>query len=266
MSSCLAPQTKPTLDVDDIYVVYNRILTAIEGVTLSVAPGQIVALLGPNGAGKTTTLRAVSGFLSSDHAHVSKGTISLGGNVITGLAPSSIARRGIALVPERDKVFTTLTVEDNLRVVAESGGETEKLVYDLFPILKKRKDQRAGYLSGGERQMLAIARALLLRPSIMLIDEMSFGLAPALAQRLLATVAQVSREQQVGILVVEQNAAAALAVADHAYIMERGRIVLSGSCAELDAHSAVRTFYLGLGDGADGGYLSARQTAERKWS
>jgi branched-chain amino acid transport system ATP-binding protein len=259
-------QTNQTLEVNDIHVVYNRILTAVEGVTLTVAPGQLVALLGPNGAGKTTTLRAISGFLSSDRAHVSKGAISLGGENITSLTPSSVARRGIALVPESYKVFLTLTVEDNLRVVAEPGSETEKLVYDLFPVLKKRKAQLAGYLSGGERQMLAIARALLLRPSIMLIDEMSFGLAPALAQRLLADVARIAREQQVGVLVVEQNATAALAIADYAYIMERGRIVLGGPCAELDAHSAVRAFYLGLGNGADGSYLAAIQNMERKCS
>jgi branched-chain amino acid transport system ATP-binding protein len=247
--------TNSTLEVSAIRVVYNRIQTAVEEVSLTVAPGQLVALLGSNGSGKTTTLRAISGFLPIDRADVVKGEIALGDLSIKGLPPSAIAQRGLVLVPERDKVFTTLTVEENLRVVAGQRNEVQmKLIHDLFPILRERGRQPAGLLSGGERQMLAIARGLLLHPKVMLIDELSFGLAPGLAQRLLQMVARICKEQHVSVLMVEQNAAAALSVADYAYIMERGKVVLHGEPASLEANTAVREFFLGLGEGSDGGY------------
>jgi branched-chain amino acid transport system ATP-binding protein len=254
------------LEVSGLQVVYNRLQMGCEGVSLRVEPGQLVALLGTNGAGKTTTLRAISGFLPMDRAEVTHGSIMLDGESIAGLPPHAISRRGLAVMPERDKVFTSLTVEENLLAAAGRGdSETLALIDELFPVLSQRSRSLAGYLSGGERQMLALARCLLLSPRVLLIDELSFGLAPAFAQRLIGAVDELCRRRGIGILLVEQNAAAALRVADYAYVMERGRVVFDGAPASLRANDMVREFYLGLSGGTDRGYVGSRAT-ERSWS
>jgi branched-chain amino acid transport system ATP-binding protein len=217
-----------------------------------VPAGNIVAVLGANGAGKTTTLRAISGFLPSDSAAVTDGTVHFGATELTGKEPHAIARRGVVLIPERNKVFTTLSVQDNLRLVPtpKDRGDpaaTAALIHELFPVLAERAKQQAGYLSGGERQMLAIAQALMLEPTVLLADELSLGLAPALVWRILDAVREVNRQRGTSVLLVEQNAAAALEVADYVYVLETGRLALEGTPAELLEDADVQRFYLGTG-------------------
>jgi branched-chain amino acid transport system ATP-binding protein len=258
---------RPLLTVTGLQVVYNRVAVGVEGVSLGVDSGQLVAVVGSNGAGKTTTLRAISGFLPVDRATIVSGSITIGGHKLRDMAPHVISRHGVVLMPERDKIFTSLTVEENLRAVAKRGDQetvtrTMQLIDELFPVLKSRAKGAAGYLSGGERQMLALSRCLLLQPKVLLIDELSFGLAPGLAERLINTVAEICRRQQIGVLLVEQNAAAALRVADYAYVMERGRIVMDGAGHELQADNMVREFYLGLRGDTQRGYTDTKRGRE----
>ncbi|GIX46139.1 MAG: ABC transporter ATP-binding protein [Candidatus Tectimicrobiota bacterium] len=240
------------LQVEKLEVVYHQVLTAVQGVSLAVRQGQIVALLGTNGAGKTTTLRAVSGFIGLDDARVTAGRILYRGEDIHGLPPHAVARRGVVLVPERDKVFESLTVLENLEVARRCPHQEARRLYDLvftfFPQLAAVRHRQAGYLSGGERQMLAIASALLCRPQLLLVDELSLGLAPRLVQALMAQLQAIRRELDLTVLLVEQNAAAALAVADYGYVMENGRVVLDGEPSRLRAHPDIREFYLGHGE------------------
>jgi branched-chain amino acid transport system ATP-binding protein len=242
------------LVVRRVEVTYNRIAIAVQGISLTLPAGGIVAVLGANGAGKTTTLRAISGFLPSDGAAVTDGTVHYGATELTGKDPHAIARRGIVLIPERNKVFTTLSVADNLRLVPTpkhrgDPATTTALIDELFPVLRERAKQQAGYLSGGERQMLAIAQALMLEPTVLLADELSLGLAPALVWRILDAVREINRQRGTGVLVVEQNAAAALEIADYAYVLETGRLVLEGTPEELLQDADVQRFYLGTGAG-----------------
>lgn len=236
------------LRLEQVEVVYHHVITAVQGVTLEVGAGAIVALLGTNGAGKTTTLRAISGFLGADDARITDGRVVYQGRVVNGWAPHALARAGIVLVPERNKIFETLTVHDNLRAVVAGrrGDITLDQVWSYFPILAERRRQLAGYLSGGERQMLAIATALLCQPRVLLIDELSFGLAPLMVERLIVLVGRLREELGLAILLVEQNAAAALAIADHGYVLEHGRIVFDGPPATLAAHEDIQEFYLGV--------------------
>jgi branched-chain amino acid transport system ATP-binding protein len=266
--------TEPSdaLEAVNVEVTYNRVAIAIQGVSISVPAGSIVAILGSNGAGKTTLLRAITGFLPGDFAAISDGEVRYGGHVLNDLQPHRIARRGIALVPERDKVFTTLTVEENLRCGHRPGGRkgnvgTMELIEELFPTLIGHRRQMGGYLSGGERQMLAIAQALLLEPRVLLADELSLGIAPALVIRLMDAMRRINTERGTSIVLVEQNAPAALAVADYAYIMETGRIVLDGTPARLMEHEDVKEFYLGLGaEDAEKSYADVKQyRRKRRW-
>jgi branched-chain amino acid transport system ATP-binding protein len=234
------------LEIRQLEVVYNRVATAIQGVSLDVPTGAIVALVGTNGAGKTTTLRAISGFLSSEDVEITDGEILLQGRRINGVPPHQLARSGVILVPERDKVFATLSVADNLAFAAQSSGEiTLERVLSYFPRLAERPTQLAGYLSGGEKQMLAIGMALLCRPTLLLIDELSLGLAPIVTKDLLQRLQLICREFGLTVLLVEQNAKAALAIADYGYVMESGRVVFYGAAGELMNHPDVREFYLG---------------------
>ena len=244
------------LELENLEVVYHHVATAIQGVSLRVPPRSIVALLGTNGAGKTTTLRAISGFLGADDAQIVGGRVVFLGETVTGRAPHELARRGLVLVPERDKVFETLTVQENLRALvsgrrADPDGVRPRVtldqVFHYFPVLAQRGRQLAGYLSGGERQMLALATALLCRPRVLLVDELSLGLAPMVVESLMALVARLRDDLGLAVLLVEQNAGAALAVANHGYVMEHGRIVYDGSAERLLAHADVREFYLGVG-------------------
>ncbi len=231
------------LEVDDLHVAYGEI-RAVRGISLRVGEGEIVALLGTNGAGKTTTLKTISGLLRP-----ARGAIRLAGEPLAGVPPHVIAARGVAHVPEGRRVFSRLNVEDNLALGAftrRGGGVAEDLerVFALFPRLRERRDQLAGTLSGGEQQMLAIARGLMLRPRILLLDEPSMGLAPILVEQIFETIQDINRGGT-AVLLVEQNAFMALEVAGRAYVLEGGTIALEGPAAALRADEGVRRAYLG---------------------
>jgi branched-chain amino acid transport system ATP-binding protein len=262
--------TAPLLQVEKIEVVYKRVITAVQGVTLSVGERQIVALLGTNGAGKTTTLRAISGFLGLDDARITEGGIAFAGERIENQPPYRIAGKGIVLVPERDKVFPNLTVVENLTApVAHDGGDArrqEERIYHFFPRLADLRGRVGGLLSGGERQMLAIASALMCQPRILLIDELSLGLAPIVVDDLKQRLTAIRDELGISILLVEQSAAVALEIADYAYVMENGRVVLDGDRARLQGHKDVQEFYLGGADGARRSYRDVKQyRRSRRW-
>jgi branched-chain amino acid transport system ATP-binding protein len=241
------------LRLEGVEVVYHRVITAIQGVSIEVPRGGIVALLGTNGAGKTTTLRAISGFIGLDDARVTEGAIVYRGGRIENHAPHRVTRLGVALVPERSKVFENLTVAENLEaVVPRTGTDTRRLaesVYALFPALAVLRAREAGYLSGGERQMLAIGAALACAPDLLLVDELSQGLAPVIVEELAGRLQQVRAQLGTTVLLVEQNARIALDIADYAYVMENGRIVLDGTPERLRAHADIQEFYLGAGAG-----------------
>ncbi len=231
------------LEVQDLHVYYGEI-HALKGVTLGVGKGEIVALLGNNGAGKTTTLKTLSGLLPAR-----SGSVRLEGDTLLGVPPHAIVLRGIAHVPEGRRIFNRLTVLENLemgayaRADAGIGLDLER-VFDLFPRLKERRTQVAGTLSGGEQQMLAIARALMAAPRILLLDEPSMGLAPVLVEQIFETIQDINR-QGTTMLLVEQNAAMALSIAHRGYVLETGTIVLSGTAADLQENPEVRRAYLG---------------------
>jgi len=258
------------LQVDKIEVVYTRVITAVQGVTLSVGEKQIVALLGTNGAGKTTTLRAISGFLGIDDARVSEGSITFAGAAIANRLPHEIASRGVVLVPEREKVFPNLTVAENLAAPAARTGRAEQRLgeeaYYFFPRLVELRHRIAGLLSGGERQMLAIAAALMCRPRLLLIDELSLGLAPVVVQDLVRRLVRIRDELGIAILLVEQSAAVALEIADYAYVMENGRVVLDGDRDRLKSHQDVQEFYLGQTGSNRRSYREVKQyRRSRRW-
>jgi branched-chain amino acid transport system ATP-binding protein len=266
------------LAVDKLEVVYHRAITAVQGVSLAVERGQIVALLGTNGAGKTTTLRAISGFLGLDDARVTEGAIAFKGERIENFSPHDVTRRGIALVPEREKVFPSLTVAENLavpvarRASAAEQRRMEAMVFQFFPQLASLRTRMGGLLSGGERQMLALGCALVCRPELLLIDELSLGLAPVVVEDLTRRLAEIRRELGITILLVEQSAAVALDIADYGYVMENGRIVLDGAAARLRGHPDIQEFYLGQGAqagqaaGARKSYRDVKQyRRSRRW-
>jgi ABC-type branched-subunit amino acid transport system ATPase component len=248
-----AASDRPLLDVRDLEVSYGGV-RALRGFSLAVPAGEIVAVLGSNGAGKTTLLRAVSGTLSLQRGTVDAGSIELDGRSLLGLDPADIVHAGVVQVPEGRRIFGELTVDENLRAGAwgrtERGGRREayERVYELFPRLHERRAQRAGLLSGGEQQMLAIGRALMSEPRLLLLDEPSLGLAPQLVQRIGETVQAINREGT-AVILVEQNAAMALDIADRATILEVGEVAVEGSAAELSRSDDVRERYIGLARG-----------------
>jgi branched-chain amino acid transport system ATP-binding protein len=240
----------PLIDVRGVSVAYGGKAMALSNVDLTVPERGIVALLGANGAGKTTLIRAVSGLLKHHHGHLTGGEISLSGTRIDGMAANRIVRLGLGQAPEGRLVFKHLTVEENLEVgasVLPRSATKERLdvVYELFPKLLERRTQQAGLMSGGEQQMLALGRALASKPKILLIDELSLGLAPLIVRAIYAQLVKVRDSLGTSMLIVEQNARLALDIADHAYVLERGQIMLSGSAAELKASDRVRELYLG---------------------
>lgn len=263
------PARAPAIEANNLEVVYDDVVLVLRGVSLAVPAGGAVALLGANGAGKTTLLRALSGLLDLHRADVTKGTVRLDGRDVTGLEPANRVRLGLAQVMEGRRIFTTLSVEENLRcgaLVRRDGatGLRDDLarMMDLFPVLAKRRRDTAGYLSGGEQQMLAMARALMSHPSVLLLDEPSLGLAPKVVEQVRDVVAEVNR-QGTSVLLVEQNAAMALSVADHGYVMEQGRIVREGSAESLLSDRDIAEFY--LGGGADRrSYASVKTYRRRK--
>ncbi|RFC70675.1 ABC transporter ATP-binding protein [Streptomyces sp. AcE210] len=252
MSSTAPPAPPDTLDIRDLTVEYGRSVRALSGVSLQVPAGGTVALLGANGSGKTTLMRAVSGVLALHGGLVRSGTISFGALPLTDRSSADIVAAGIVQVPEGRRVFADLSVEDNLRagrlgVTGRSRAEardTIAQIYELFPVLADRRRRAAGLLSGGEQQMLAMGRALMARPRLLLLDEPSLGLAPQMTERIAGLVRRI-HEQGTGVLVVEQNAALALELADHACVLDVGRIRLAGPSEELSRTDEVRRLYLG---------------------
>jgi branched-chain amino acid transport system ATP-binding protein len=242
------------LNIENLEVVYHNVSTAIQGVSLKVYKNQIVALLGTNGAGKTTTLKAISGFLGVDDARVTEGFIEFRGEKIQNRPPHEITMKGIVLVPEWGKIFENLTVEENLEVCVSPAENRIKrqelyhLIFDYFPPLHEAKKRFAGYLSGGERQMLSLSTALLCRPQLLLVDELSLGLAPVIVNELMNLLKIIRDQQGVTVLLVEQNALAALEIADYGYVIENGRIVFAGDSNRLKNHQDIQEFYLGQGD------------------
>lgn len=264
--------SEPLLAVAKLEVVYQRAITAVQGITLSATQGQIVGILGTNGAGKSTLLRAISGFHGIDDARVTDGTIIFKGRRIENGEPHRMAQAGIALVPEREKVFPNLTVAENLVVPVAPGltaserRRREEQVMQFFPKLGDLRHRIAGLLSGGERQMLAIAGALVCKPELLLVDELSLGLAPVVIDDLMARLLQVKRELGITILLVEQSAAVALEVADYSYVLENGRIVLDGDRARLLGHPDIQEFYLGQSSGKRRSYRDVKQyRRSRRW-
>ena len=259
------------LRLNNVEVIYSGVILVLKGLSLAVEHGQIVALLGANGAGKTTTLRAISGLLKAEEGRVTDGTIELEGRRIDGRDPEAIVRMGVFQVMEGRRVFENLTVDENLRVGAytrrDQGGvrRDSETVYRYFPRLKERRRQMAGYLSGGEQQMLVIGRALMARPRLVLLDEPSLGLAPMLVREIFAIVRRLNQEERLTILLVEQNASVALGIADYGYVMEGGRVVLDGPAARLRENEDVKEFYLGLTEmGTRKSYRDVKHYKRRK--
>lgn len=231
------------LEIMQVHVSYGHV-NAVRGFTASVKPGRITLVLGPNGAGKTTSLRAIMGLIPAK-----SGAITFSGKQMLGLPVHRMVRAGVALVPEGRRVFASLTVEENLRIgayvsSASAASETLAQVFEMFPILERRRGGAAGLLSGGEQQMLAFGRALMSRPSVILLDEPSMGLAPVIVDQVLATVRQIA-DLGLGVLMVEQNADAGLHVADDVIVMTRGEVVYSGPTADANAHASVVRALLG---------------------
>jgi len=259
------------LALSNIEVIYDGVILVLKGVSLNVREGGITTLLGANGAGKTTTLKAISGLLRSERGEVTKGSIDFAGDRIDRLPPHAIVQRGIVQVFEGRRVFEHLTTEENLVAGAHIQGDRRAVtdgidrVFQYFPRLKERRTVQAGYLSGGEQQMLVIGRALMSSPRVMLLDEPSLGLAPMLVEEIFGIVQQLNAKEKLTVLLVEQNATLALGIAEHGYVMENGRIVLDGSAASLRENADIKEFYLGLTEvGARKSYRDVKHYKRRK--
>ncbi len=241
------------LVLKNVEVIYDDVILVLKGLSLEVPDGKIVALLGSNGAGKSTTLKAISGLLHAEEGEVTDGSIELDGVRLDKLPPEKIVRHGIFQVMEGRRVFEDLTVDENITMGGYIRNDRaglrrdREMVFEYFPRLRERRKRLAGYLSGGEQQMLAISRALMARPKFILLDEPSLGLAPLLVREIFGIIQRVNREEKTSFLLVEQNANLALGIADYGYIMENGRIVLDGEPDKLRANEDVKEFYLGGG-------------------
>ena len=251
-------EPKVVLQIDNLESYYGPI-QAIRGVSLKVHEGQIVTVLGANGAGKTTLLKTISGVMDPE-----KGTIKMDGTDIQSLEPDAIVRQGIVHVPEGREIFPLMTVAENIAMGAYTRKDRstiaadEEMVYSYFPILKDRRTQRAGTLSGGQQQMLAIGRGLMSHPKLMLLDEPSLGLSPLLTQEIFEIIVRLNKEQKVTMMLVEQNAKVALDTADYGYVMELGRIVMNDSAEVLAASKDIQEFYLGVSQ-------DENQRGQRRW-
>lgn len=260
------------LRIDNLEVSYGRAVRAVRGVSLSVGAGEFVVVLGSNGAGKTTVLNAVAGVLRYSDGQVDAGRVDLDGRDVTHAAPETMAKAGVTLVPQGRRVFGHLSVDDNLR----AGGHLLRRhelqdqldqIYGWFPRLLEFRRRTAGFLSGGEQQLLAVGRALMSRPKVLMLDEPSLGLAPKIIETVFSTIRSIVDETNVGVLVVEQNAMVALGFGDRGYVLENGSIVLEGTTSELGDNSTVRDFYLGGGAGAEMSFADVKSYRRRKrWS
>ena len=262
------------LNLNNIEVIYSDVIQVLRGVSLQIQDGKIVALLGANGAGKTTTLRAISGLLRAQEGEVTRGSIEFDGRRIEHLDPENIVRLGIIQALEGRRLFRHLTVEENLLLGGIARGRFTfrsavnrdlEQVYQYFPRLKDLRKRVSGYLSGGEQQMLVIGRGLTAHPKLMLLDEPSLGLAPLLVQEIFEEIRRMSDQEGMAILLVEQNARMALKIADYAYVMENGRVVLDGPSAQLAENEDIKEFYLGLTQvGARKSYREVKHYKRRK--
>ena len=259
------------LEVNNIEVTYMNVILVLRGVSLKVPDGGIVALLGANGAGKTTTLKAISGLLETEEGDVTDGGIEWDGERIEDMGPEEIVARGIVQVQEGRRIFEHLSVEENLRVgayISRNGGDIKadlEWVYHYFPKLKVLSNNTSGYLSGGEQQMLVVGRAMMSHPKLMLLDEPSLGLSPILTAEIYEIVKRINQDEKASLLIVEQNAKAALEVAEYGYIMENGRIVLDGPADKLRDNEDVKEFYLGLSEvGKKKSYKEIKHYKRRK--
>ena len=263
-------QKATMLALNNVEVIYDEVILVLRGLSLTVPEGQIVALLGSNVAGKSTTLKAVSGLLPTEHGEVTDGQISFDGRNITRMDAAARVRLGMSLCMEGRHVFEHLTVAENLIAGAYSRGRADaatdlEMVYDFLPKMADMRARIAGYLSGGEQQMLAIGRALMSKPRLLMLDEPSLGLAPLLVEEIFGFIKRLNVEMGLTVLVIEQNARRALEIADVGYIMEQGRIVLEGTGAELQENPDVKEFYLGLGDeGTRKSYRDVKHYKRRK--
>ncbi|MEJ2718129.1 MAG: ABC transporter ATP-binding protein [Deltaproteobacteria bacterium] len=259
------------LKMNNVEIVYHDVILVVKGISLEVPAGGIVALLGNNGAGKSTTLKAVSRVLGSADGEIVDGTIHFMDTLLNHLPPEKVVRLGISQVPEGRRVFDELTVEENLKVGAyiRSDGpgvrQDLKRIFGHFPVLRPRRDDLAVYLSGGEQQMLAIGRALMSRPRLLMLDEPSLWLAPIIVEEIFGILQDINREENVSVLLVEQNASIALEFSSYGYIMENGKIVLDGPSAKLAENSDVKEFYLGLTEvGQKKSYRDVKHYKRRK--
>jgi branched-chain amino acid transport system ATP-binding protein len=262
----------PTLAVRNVDVVYGSAIHVLRGVSLEVPTGAVVALLGANGAGKTTLLRAVSGLLRFHRGQVTKGTVEFEGARIDGLDAAAIVRKGMAQVMEGRRIFAELTVDENLRAGAYSRRDRRAVrtsydrVLELFPVLADRRRSTAGYLSGGEQQMLAMGRALMAAPKLLVLDEPSLGLAPLIVQQIRDLIVEIN-QSGTSVLLVEQNATMALSIAHHGYVLETGVIVKDGPGSALLADADIQEFYLGVGEAGDRSFRDLKTYRRRKrWS
>ena len=271
MTAATTASSQTLLTVNNIEVIYDHVILVLKGVSLEVPEGRIVTLLGANGAGKTTTLKAISNLLRVERGEVTKGSIEYRGQRVDRLNPSALVRQGIIQVMEGRHPFGHLTCEENLLTGAYTrhDGRTAMqrdldMVYTYFPRLAERRHAMAGYVSGGEQQMMVIGRALMARPKLILLDEPSMGLAPQLVAEIFDIVARLNREEGVSFLLAEQNATVALRVADYGYVLENGRVVLDGDAETLRSNEDVKEFYLGLGTAGRRSYRDVKHYRRRK--
>ena len=272
MNAIPRPETaRPLLEINGIEVIYNHVILVLKGVSLFVPEGGIVALLGANGAGKTTTLKAISNLLRAERGEVTKGLIEFRGERVDRMTPSDLVKRGVVQVMEGRHCFAHLTVEENLLTGAYTRGASRaeiraelERVYEFFPRLKQRRGSQAGYTSGGEQQMTAIGRALMARPSMILLDEPSMGLAPQIVEEIFEIVKNLNTKEKVSFLLAEQNTMVALRFADFGYILENGRVVMEGTAHALSENEDVKEFYLGISTSGRKSFRDTKNYRRRK--
>ncbi len=271
VESAASTVANTVLSVNNIEVIYDHVILVLKGVSLEVPEGGIVALLGANGAGKTTTIKSISNILGTERGEVTKGSIEFMGEKVENLSPTELVQRGVVQVMEGRHCFEHLTVEENLLTGAYTRKDGRKrvsddleMVYEYFPRLKLRRKSQAGYTSGGEQQMVAVGRALMARPTVILLDEPSMGLAPQLVEEIFEIVKKLNEQQKVTFLLAEQNTSVALRYATYGYILENGRVVMDGEAKSLSENEDVKEFYLGISGGDKKSFRDVKHYRRRK--